>query len=124
MCKDGQWSQVAIEPIFIATLVVFIYGRVCSELKGWFLHVIGNNFGARRSQFKVWRECTNVSHDVRGHTTKVCKFFYHNLLGSFNAKKFKGRMRMDVSTWVFMLLTRNLHAKARYEYALCSSGLT
>jgi hypothetical protein len=32
-------------------------------------------------------------------------FFDRNLLGSFNARVFKGRMRMDVSTFEFLYFT-------------------
>jgi hypothetical protein len=35
--------------------------------------------------------------------------FYQNLLGSFNAKVFKGRMRMDVSTFEYLCSTLASH---------------
>lgn len=32
-------------------------------------------------------------------------FFYQNMLGSFNAREFKGHMRMDISTFEFFFST-------------------
>ena len=51
-------------------------------------------------------------------------FFDQNLLGSFNAREFKGRMRMDVSTFEYLCSTLcAVLAEAGYKHVACSSSL-
>ena len=40
-----------------------------------------------------------------GSSERIARAFYQNLLGSFNAKEFKERMRMDVSTFEYLCST-------------------
>src|ERR1700738_3161390 len=79
---------------------------ICREKEAillWHTHQIGLVLalhGIRtwsgRAQRRLW------AHDRGLHKPG---FFDQNLLGSFNARKFKGRMRMDVSTFEYLCYT-------------------
>ena len=67
----------------------------CQQI-GLTLAVHGLKLWSGRQQRRLW------AHDRGLHKPR---FFDQNLLGSFNAREFKGRIRMDVSTFDYLCTT-------------------
>jgi hypothetical protein len=51
-------------------------------------------------------------------------FFNQNLLSSFNAQKFEGQMRIDVSTFEFLFHSRAFTIETRHQHAVSNISLS